>query len=65
MQIYFSKLWKLLENKKISRGALRQEAGLSSSTYSKLVNNKNVSTLTLVRICNYLECDLSDIAEVK
>ena len=38
--------------------------GISTSTLSKLNRDKYVSLDVLVRICTYLECQISDICEV-
>lgn len=39
-------------------------SGISQSFVTKLGHNQSVSTDILVRICNALECDISDICEV-
>lgn len=42
---------------------LMERAKVSRSTFYKLKNGENVTTDTLLRICNALECDISDIVE--
>ena len=64
MYIDYSKLWKLLIDKKMKKKDLATVAGLSSSTVSKLSSNQNVNTEVLVKICYALQCDISDIAEI-
>lgn len=64
MYIDYSKLWKLLIDKKMKKKDLATVAGLSSSTVSKLSLNQNVNTEVLVKICHALQCDISDIAEI-
>ena len=59
----YNKLWKLLIDKKLSKTDLRNMTGLSRSTLAKLVNEENVNTDVLERICESLTCDLNDIAE--
>lgn len=44
---------------------LQKIAGLSSASITKLGKNENVSTETLVKICNALDCDVCDIMEIK
>ena len=39
-------------------------AGISSTCIAKLGRNENVNTNILVKICNALECDISDILEL-
>lgn len=64
MQISYKPLWKLLIDKNISKTQLRESTGLSPSTFSKLVKNENVTTNTLVRVCEVLDCKIQDIVEV-
>ena len=64
MYIDYTKLWKLLVDKKLKKKDLASITGLSSSTISKLSANQNVNTEVLVKICSALQCDISDIAEI-
>ena len=50
-------------DKKMKKSDWRKNAKISSSTLAKLTNDENVTTDVLVRICNELECDVSDIIE--
>lgn len=36
---------------------------MSKSTFYKIKNDDNVTTDVLLRICNILECDISEIVE--
>ena len=63
MAISYNKLFKLLIDKKMKKSNLRKKAKISSSTLAKLTNDENVTTDILVRICNELKCDVSDIME--
>lgn len=63
MKMSYNKLWKLLIDKKMKKSDLRRNAKISSSTLAKLTNDKNVTTDVLVKICNELKCDVSDIME--
>lgn len=47
----------------MKKSDLRRNAQISSSTLAKLTNDKNVTTDVLVKICNELKCDVSDIME--
>ncbi|WP_436326901.1 helix-turn-helix domain-containing protein [Brevibacterium sp. FAM 27836] len=60
----YNKLWKLLIDKEMNKGALQREADLSPTTMSKLSKGLSVNTNTLVRICETLQCDISDITEI-
>lgn len=64
MSISYKKLWKLLIDKDMKKKDLRELAGISSSTIARLSRNENVNTIILVKICNALECDISDIMEI-
>ncbi len=65
MIISYKKLWKLLIDKDLKKQDLCTKAGISSSTVAKLNKGENVSTAVLLKICNALNCDVSDIMEVK
>lgn len=63
MKMSYNKLWKLLIDKKMKKSDLRKNAKISSSTLAKLTNDENVTTDVLVKICNELKCNVSDIME--
>lgn len=42
---------------------LMKKAKVSKSTFYKIKNGDNVTTDVLLRICNVLECDISEIVE--
>lgn len=65
MALNYNKLWKLLIDKGLTKTQLREKTGISQSTLSKLVKGENVNTEILDRICLSLNCDISDIAEIK
>lgn len=64
MKICYKKLWVLLIQRDITKASFRKDLGLSSTTMSKLNKNEEVSMSILLRICEYLDCDISDICEV-
>ena len=63
MKMSYNKLWKLLIDKRLKKSDLRTLAGISSSSLAKLGKDENVTTEVLTRICNALQCDVSDIME--
>lgn len=65
MYISYAKLWGQLAEKKISKTELMSLSGISSRTLAKLSKNETVTTDTLLKICEVLECDIADIAEVQ
>lgn len=64
MGISYKKLWKLLIDKDMIRKDLREACGLSTASMAKLSKNQNLNTDILVRICQTLHCDISDICEI-
>ena len=63
MYIDYSKLWKLLVDKSMSKTDLMEITGISSRVLAKLSKNETVTTDTIARICNALNCDVGDIME--
>lgn len=61
MSISYKKLWKLLIDRDLKKKDLRQMAGISASSITKLGKDENVNTEILERICKALDCDVSDI----
>ena len=64
MHISYNKLWKLLIDKNMNKHALREASGISSASIAKLGKGDNITTEVLLRICEALDCDISDIMEV-
>lgn len=62
--VSYKKLWKLLIDRDMRKKDLREAAGFSTSTMSKLASNENVSMNVLVKLCNTLDVDISDIMEI-
>lgn len=63
MKISYKKLWVLLIEKDITKPTLRKELKLSTGTMSKLNKGEEVALSVLLRICDYLNCDIGDICE--
>ena len=61
MAVTYTKLWKLLLDKKMKRTDLKNIAGISSSTLAKLGKDEYVSMESLDRICRALNCDIAEI----
>lgn len=61
--IKLDKLWITMEKKGISTYTLREKCGIDSKTVRRLRANENVETKTLDKLCEALDCELSDIAE--
>lgn len=62
--VSYKKLWKLLIDKDMKRKDLREATGISTASMAKLSKNENLTTDVLLKICDALKCDISDIMEV-
>ncbi len=65
MKTDYRKLWKLLIDRKMTKGDLRKQSGISSVTLAKLGKGENVTTDILLRICQTLNCGITDIMDVE
>ncbi len=63
MYMDYTKLWKLLLERGMTKTDLRNLTGMSSRVLAKLSKNQTVTTDTLAKICSVLHCDVSDIME--
>lgn len=62
--IIFDRLWVTMKKKGISQYKLLKEYGFSSGQLDRLRKNENISTYTLDNLCQILDCELEDIAQV-
>ena len=63
-KLSYNKLWKLLIDKNMTKKDLRMKTGMSTSSLAKLGKGESITTSLLVRICEELNCDISDIVEI-
>lgn len=63
MRISYKKLWILLIEKEISPAKLRKDLNIATGTMTKLRKNEEVALSVLLRICEYLNCDIGDICQ--
>jgi predicted transcriptional regulator len=63
MNISYKKLWVMLIQRDITKVQLRTSVGISAGTMSKLNKGEEVALSVLLRICDYLNCDIGDICE--
>lgn len=64
MKISYKKLWMLLIQMDITKPQFRRDLNLATGTMSKLNKGDEVALSVLLRICDYLDCDIGDICEV-
>lgn len=65
MAISYNKLWKVLIDKNLTKTQFRLNADIGTSTLAKLGKKKQVSMDVLLKICKSLQCDISDVMEIK
>lgn len=63
MTISYKKLWILLIEKNISPATLRKDLNIATGTMTKMRKNEEVALSVLLRICNYLNCNIGDICD--
>lgn len=64
IKISYKKLWILLIEKGISPATLRKDLNIATGTMTKLRRNEEVALSVLLRICEYLDCNIGDICDV-
>ena len=62
--ISYKKLWIMLVEKDISPAKLRKDLSIATGTMTKLRRNEEVALSVLLRICDYLDCNIGDICDV-
>lgn len=63
MKISYKKLWIRLIEKEISPAMLRKDLNIATGTITKLRKNEEVALSVLLRICEYLDCNIGDICD--
>ena len=64
MKLSYKKLWVMLVERDLKKTEFAKKAKISSASLAKLGKGANVTTDVLVRICEALNCDISDIVEI-
>ncbi|ERK47636.1 hypothetical protein HMPREF0367_00010 [[Eubacterium] cylindroides ATCC 27803] len=62
-KLSYKKLFKMLIDIDMKNIELMEKAKISKSTFYKMKNGENITTDVLLRICDVLKCDISDIVE--
>jgi len=65
MAINYNKLWKLLIDKNMNKQDLKKISGVSTASIAKLGKGENITTDVLLKICKALDCDITDIMEMR
>ncbi len=63
MKLSYKKLWVKLVELDMKKTEFAKKVGISSASVAKLGKGANITTDILVKICEYLKCDIADIVE--
>ncbi len=63
MRISYKKLWIRLAEKEIQQADFRKDLSIATGTMTKLRKNEEVALSVLLRICEYLNCNIGDICD--
>lgn len=63
VKISYKKLWIMLVEKDISPVTFRKDLNIAPGTMTKLRRNEEVALSILLRICEYLDCNIGDICD--
>lgn len=63
MGISYKKLWIMLVEKDISQAAFRKDLNIATGTMTKMRRNEEVALSVILRICEYLDCNIGDICD--
>lgn len=64
MKLSYKKLWVKLVEMDMKKTEFAKKVGISSASIAKLGKGANITTDVLVKICEYLKCDIADIMEI-
>ena len=62
--ISFMPLWHTILDKNMRKEDLRVAAGLTTNMIANMGKNKGISMETLTKICDTLQCDITDVIEL-
>ena len=63
MRMSYKKLWLMLVEKEISPATMLKDLNIATGTMTKLRRNEEVALSVLLRICEYLDCNIGDICD--
>ena len=63
MTISYKKLWILLIEKDILPAMFRKDLNIATGTMTKIRKNEEVALSVLLRICDYLNCNIGDVCD--
>lgn len=63
MRISYKKLWIMLLEKELTKQQFRETLEIAPGTMTKLNKGQDVSLATLLKICEYFQCNIGDICD--
>ena len=63
MKVSYKRLWIPLIERDLSPATLRRDLNIATGTMTKLRRNEEVALSVLLRICEYLDCNIGDICD--
>ncbi len=63
-QVSYKPLWHTLINRNMRKEDLRILAGLTTNMIANMGKNKGISMETLAKICDALNCEITDVIEL-
>lgn len=63
-KINYKKLWIKIAENEMSKAEFRKKVEISPNTLTKLNQNENVSLEIIIKICEFLNCDIGDVCEI-
>jgi len=63
MAVQYSRLLKMLIDRKMTTAQLRNQAGISANIITRLKKDEYISLESIERICTALDCGVDDILE--
>ena len=64
-KVSYDKLWHILIDRKMTKKDLRLQSGVSTAVIAKLGKGASLTTEVLVKICDALNCDITEIMELE
>ena len=65
MHISYKPLWHTLVERNMRKEDLRLAAGLTTNMIANMGKGKHISMETLIKICETLDCDITDVIELE
>ena len=63
MKVSYKKLWVMCAEREMSKAELRNRAGLSSATFTKLRKNQEVTLGVMLKIAEVMQCNAGDMMD--